>query len=322
MFDALKLMAEKNIGALPVVENGELIGLVSERDYARKVILRGKSSHETPVKEIMTKGTVCVRPGNTIEECMALMTGKHVRHLPVIENEKLLGILSIGDQMIEGQREREMIRAALGRLLPEEVARRLLAESGRMDPQEAKATVLLCDIEDFTRLTDSLGPHRVVEFLNAYFAVAGEIVERHHGVITQFQGDAVLAVFNLPLVDPDHSANALRASIELVRAADERKFSGVCVRNRVGISTGRVVAGAVGSHGRLSYTVHGTAVNLASRIEELNKLHGTRILLTGKTAERCPDFDLMKVADAEIRGYGETVPLFTLRSDVVQLSGA
>jgi class 3 adenylate cyclase len=217
------------------------------------------------------------------------------------------------NQMVEGLRERGMIRETLGRLLPEEVARRLLAGGGRLEPAEAKATVLLCDIEDFTLLTDSLGPQGVVEFLNAYFAVAGEIMERHRGVITQFQGDAVLAVFNLPLADADHGANALRAAIELVRAADELEFAGVRVRNRIGISTGQVVAGAVGSRGRLSYTVHGNAVNLASRIETLNKQYGTRILLSEKTAERCPGFDLVKVADAEIRGYGEKVPLYTLR---------
>jgi len=109
VFDALKLMAEKNIGALPVVENGKLTGIVSERDYARKMILQGKSSHDTPVKEIMTKRAVCVQLGNTIEECMALMTDKRVRHLPVIDNEKLLGILSIGDLVKETISEQQFV---------------------------------------------------------------------------------------------------------------------------------------------------------------------------------------------------------------------
>ena len=109
VFDALKLMAEKNIGALPVVENGKLMGIVSERDYARKVILQGKSSHDTSVKQIMTERAVCVEPGNTIEECMALMTDKHIRHLPVIENEKLLGILSIGDLVKETISEQQLV---------------------------------------------------------------------------------------------------------------------------------------------------------------------------------------------------------------------
>ena len=109
VFDALKLMAEKNIGALLVVENARLVGILSERDYARKVILHGKSSHQTPVREIMTERVVCVQPNNTVEECMALMTDKHVRHLPVIESEKLLGVLSIGDLVKETISEQQFM---------------------------------------------------------------------------------------------------------------------------------------------------------------------------------------------------------------------
>ena len=109
VFDALKLMAEKNIGALLVVEKGTLVGIVSERDYARKVILHGKSSHDTPVKEIMTERPTCVQPGSTVEECMALMTEKRFRHLPVMENGKLLGVLSIGDLVKETISEQQIM---------------------------------------------------------------------------------------------------------------------------------------------------------------------------------------------------------------------
>ena len=97
VFDALKLMAEKDIGALLVVEQGRLAGILSERDYARKVILHNKSSHDTPVREIMTERVICVQPRNTVEECMTLMTDKRIRHLPVMENDSLVGVLSIGD---------------------------------------------------------------------------------------------------------------------------------------------------------------------------------------------------------------------------------
>lgn len=218
------------------------------------------------------------------------------------------------NRMVAGLRERTLIRESLGRFVSEEVAKSLLSGGGRIEPTEAKATVLVCDLENFTQLTDTLGPGGTVEFLNAYFEAVVAIVERHGGVITQFQGDAILAVFNLPIVNPDHAANALRAAIELVRVTDEQTFAGVRARNRVGLYTGHVVAGAVGSRGRLSYTVHGNAVNLASRIEALNKDYGTRILLAGKTAERCPGFELRKVADAAIRGYGEPVPLYAPRT--------
>jgi CBS domain-containing protein len=97
VIDALKLMAEKDVGALMVLEAGRLAGIISERDYARKVILKEKSSLQTPVRAIMTQAVVTVRPGNTVEECMALMTEKRVRHLPVLVEDRVVGVISIGD---------------------------------------------------------------------------------------------------------------------------------------------------------------------------------------------------------------------------------
>jgi CBS domain-containing protein len=97
IFDAIALMADKNIGALPVVENDKLIGIISERDYTRKVILKGKSSKETRVQEIMTQQLVTANPGDTVVDCMRVMTEKRVRHLPVMEEGKMTGMLSIGD---------------------------------------------------------------------------------------------------------------------------------------------------------------------------------------------------------------------------------
>ena len=97
VFEAITVMAEKNVGALPVVDDGKLVGMVSERDYTRKVAIHGKSSKQTWVREIMTQQLTVALPSNTIEECMRLMTEKHVRHLPVVEGNKIVGIVSIGD---------------------------------------------------------------------------------------------------------------------------------------------------------------------------------------------------------------------------------
>jgi CBS domain-containing protein len=97
VYDALKLMAEKEIGALLVIETQKVVGIMSERDYARKVILRGRFSKDTLVREIMTEKVYYVRPEQTLEECMALMTIRRVRHLPVLADGKLVGVISIGD---------------------------------------------------------------------------------------------------------------------------------------------------------------------------------------------------------------------------------
>ena len=97
VFDAVKLMAEKNIGALAVIEGEKIVGLITERDYARKIVLKGRSSKETPVRDIMTPQVMFVRSDQSSEECMALMTENRLRHLPVMDRGKLIGLVSIGD---------------------------------------------------------------------------------------------------------------------------------------------------------------------------------------------------------------------------------
>lgn len=99
VFEAIQLMDDKNVGALPVVDNSRLIGIISERDYTRKVILRGLSSKDTPVRDIMTREVLTASPSDSIADCMRVMTEKRVRHLPVLEGTKMIGIVSIGDVM-------------------------------------------------------------------------------------------------------------------------------------------------------------------------------------------------------------------------------
>ena len=109
VIEALHLMAEKDVGALLVVEDEAVVGLISERDYARKVFLRGKSSPSTPVREIMMERVLAVSPDRTIEECMALMTAHRVRHLPVMEGGRIAGLISIGDVVKASIEEKDFL---------------------------------------------------------------------------------------------------------------------------------------------------------------------------------------------------------------------
>jgi CBS domain-containing protein len=101
VYEALRLMADNDIGSLVVMDGERLVGLFSERDYARQVVLLGKSSKEIPVREIMTHKVLCVGPDQTLDECMGLMTGRRVRHLPVLDHKKVIGLISIGDVVKE-----------------------------------------------------------------------------------------------------------------------------------------------------------------------------------------------------------------------------
>ena len=218
------------------------------------------------------------------------------------------------NNMVKGLRERRLIRETLGRFVPEKVANSLLSGGGDIPVQQTEATILFCDIEAFTRLTETLGPVKIVDVLNAYFSAMVEILERHGGVVTQFQGDAILATFNVPIADEAHAANAIRAAQEMLAAVAEDRYDGEALKVRIGINSGSVVAGAIGARGRLNYTVHGDAVNLAARLEALNKEYGTRLLVSESSATQAGDCELKAFTEATVRGQSHSTKLYTLAS--------
>jgi adenylate cyclase len=204
--------------------------------------------------------------------------------------------------------------AAFQRYVPTELVRTLIARGIESKPQARVATILFTDIEGFTRIGEELSPDRLVKLLNEYFSVITKPIEKHNGVITQFQGDAILAVFNVPTDDPDHAANAVRAALEIQELLADRVFSeGIKLTTRIGINTGNVVAGSVGSEDRVNYTVHGDAVNLAARLEALNKEYGTRVILSGSTAELVGGrFACERMGEIVVRGKQTSVTVFRL----------
>jgi len=218
------------------------------------------------------------------------------------------------NHMVQGLNERELIRETLGRFVPEEVASSLLAGGGQIQPQQVDATILFCDIESFTQMTESLGPIKIVDVLNSYFSAMVVILEQHGGVITQFQGDAILATFNVPVANPDHAANAVRAAQEMLSQVATNDFAGEMLNVRIGVNTGPVVAGAIGAEGRLNYTVHGDAVNLAARLENLNKKYGTRLLVSDNTATLAQELEFTQVGESAVRGQTQSILLYTLTS--------
>ena len=217
------------------------------------------------------------------------------------------------NRMVDGLRERQVIRQTLGRYVPEKIAHELLSAGGRIEPTEVRATVLFCDLAGFTSLTESLGPAGIVEVLNDWFSRMTEILERRGGTVIQFQGDAILATFNIPVADPEHARQAVRAALEMRAATRRLGAVGRTLECRIGIATGTVVAGAVGASGRLSYTVYGDAVNLAARLEVLNRERGTAVLLSGETAREARGLPVEPAGETTVRGQSSPTRLFTVR---------
>ncbi len=234
-------------------------------------------------------------------------------HLPASRIRELAIAAHAFNRMVDGLRERQTMRDLLGTYVPRHVAESLLREEGRLEPRAVEGTILFVDIARFTTISEHLSPAEIVAMLNEYFSVLVAIIERFGGVVTQFQGDAVLATFNVPIADPDHAKRAIAAAREIRDAVARRVFCGQPLQIRMGISTGQLIAGPVGAAERLSYTVHGDAVNLASRLEQLNKLLGTTILASGRTAELAGnDPGLSRVDTQHVRGRTDAVVVYAV----------
>ena len=204
----------------------------------------------------------------------------------------------------------------LARFVPAEVAEltRTSNESmhvGLGEPREA--TVLFLDIEGFTSLSERLQPQELVRTLNAFYAAVAEPITRHDGVLVQFQGDAVLATFNAPRLNPDHAANAVRAALEIQSLLKTRTFGeGLYLRARIGINTGVVIHGLIGTPDRLGYTVIGDEVNVAARLEALNKQYASSIIVSGETYRKAGpnQFPFELLDEAMVRGRSTSTRIY------------
>lgn len=259
------------------------------------------------------------RPVEDLLRCMERLRAGALETRAGMVTDDELGALALGfNSMAEELEERAFLQESLGRFVPETVASAVRADHGVVRPREAEATILYSDIEGFTRLCQSHAPHTVFALLNEYFGALSACVRAWGGVITQFQGDAMLVTFNLPLADPDHALSAVRAALDILRCVEVRHFGDdVTLRTRIGINTGRVVAGTVGDGARLGYTVHGDAVNIAQRLEQANKQTGTRVLLSARTAELLEGkIDVRPLGPVLLPGRDGTLAVYTVDQEV------
>jgi adenylate cyclase len=210
--------------------------------------------------------------------------------------------------MAGGLEERERLHDAVARYMSPELADRITVDGVTLGGRVMRASVLFADIRDFTTLSEQLEPAAVVDLLNGYFAAVEPVVHEHGGWINKFGGDSLLAVFGVPVAVTDHASRALDAAIGLRRAVEAfNRTQTACghptVRVGVGVHSGELLAGNVGSPTRMEYTVIGDVVNVASRVEDMNKKLGTDILVTDAVLELCVGhYSTRAVSGVELKG--------------------
>ena len=237
--------------------------------------------------------------------------------LPVTSDDEVGRALSGFNQMVDGLAERQYLRETFGKYVSESVAAAILENqerSGRMADTLAEATLMFVDIEGFTLLSEALPPADVASVLNTYLAIVVPVIQRHGGVVNAFIGDGLFACFNLPLALENHAAAALRAALDIQKQVGGTTFaSGAHIKVRIGINTGPVIGVTIGSENRLHYTLLGDAVNIASRVEQLNKRFGSTILATESTVLAAgPGFPCVRLGETDVRGHRGDVVVYRI----------
>lgn len=219
------------------------------------------------------------------------------------------------NHMVKVLGEKEKIRSILGKVISDDIAKELVSKKIRLEGEEKNASILFVDICDFTYLSETMKPTDVLSMLNTSFTKITEIIEQHHGIVDKYIGDAVMALFGVPIESDNHSSNALLAALEIVDSLDTinntLKEHGLPEINiGIGINSGIVVAGNIGSETRMNYTVIGDSVNLASRLQNLNRQYGTQIIVGEATKIATPQIEYRLIGQVEIKGRVEEVSIY------------
>lgn len=230
---------------------------------------------------------------------------------PALATAAVLLMALLGKAVTAARAERAL-RLRMGQVLPPALVSRIAAQPAlmRLEGEAREVTALFTDIEGFSLATRALGPRDLVAALDAYFTLTCAIVLKHGGMVDKLVGDSIHALFNAPLDQPGHAEAALACAAELITATEAfRAGQGGFGRTRIGIETGQAVLGDVGFGGKIDYTAHGDAVNLAARLQDANKSFGTQICIGPGTAARVGN--LRPLGETEIRSFGR-LALFTL----------
>ena len=251
-----------------------------------------------------------LRPVEDLEAATErIRQGRFDEHVPVTTADEFGELSSAFNQMVDGLAERERLREAFGVYLDEEVARYIISEQYDPAGREVEVSLVFCDVRQFTEASAGHSARDVVSRLNELFEVIVPIVARHRGHVDQFVGDGLLAVWNAPERVENAADRAVQCAVEIARTVNSRRPGGFEIG--IGVNSGTVVAGSIGGAGRLSFSVIGDAVNLASRVEAKTRETGDSVLITEATRLRLSEtIEVVPRGRIEIKGYGEPVDLY------------
>lgn len=244
-----------------------------------------------------------------------VQSGNYKVRLPSTSTNEIGKLTSGFNGMSIGLEERELIKDTFGKYLSPQIASYILKNPTKFEGEEKVVTILFSDIEGYTSISEKYTPAEVVSILNEYFTIMLGIISKNQGIVNKFIGDAVLAIFNAPLDDSQHAYHAIQAAREIIQKTEENVYKGgLKINTRIGINTGRVIVGNIGSKDRLEYTVIGDAVNITQRLEAYNKETKTNILIGNDTYELTNQhFDFKKIGDINVKGKQEKITVYTLR---------
>jgi len=254
-----------------------------------------------------------------LEVMKKISLGHYESPAPVVTNDEFGLIAAKTNEMMAGLKERDLCRLSFGRYLTPEVSQKILKGEISLEGDLIDVTILFCDLRGYTSFVEGRDPKEVVGFLNEYFTQMEQAISAQQGIVLQYIGDEIEAVFGAPLELPRHPEKAvlaalgMRARLEALNRRREAAGQGH-VAHGIGIHTGRVFAGSVGSRDRLSYAMVGDPVNTASRIQTLNKTFGTDILISGPTKDLLPAdrFRLAGRGKASLRGKSEAIEVYAV----------
>ena len=227
-------------------------------------------------------------------------------------------IFAYSHKFILENKNKEKVKSAMGKYMSQDVMKRVIQDIDNLGlgGKRANVTVLFSDIRGFTSMSEQMSPQQVSEILNEYFTEMEPIITQHNGIINKFIGDAVMAVFGEPIQDKNHAINAVKCAYAMLQKVKElqKKWAQEDkpkIEIGIGIATGEVFVGNIGSINRMEYTVIGDTVNLASRLEGYNKTYKTKLLISPTTYENIKGFvDVIKISDVQIRGKANKMDIY------------